>query len=116
MDARNTFAFPHVHHTSLDFFSPSPSSVNNIKKKGKGKKKKKQKKSNTFLTDIYTSKYFLCIYSQYEMIFNELSVSENSSVNQQGCRQFLPYVGSHLYHGICCGEDEISAFLSLLMC
>lgn len=68
------------------------------------------------MADVYTSKYFLCIYSQYEMIFNELSVSENSSVNQQGCRQFLPYVSLHLYHRICFREDKISAFLSLLMC
>lgn len=58
----------------------------------------------------------MCIYSQYKMIFSELSVSENSSVNQQGCRQFLPYVGSHLYRRISFCEDKISAFLALLMC
>lgn len=50
------------------------------------------------------------------MIFNEFSASESSSVNQQGCRQFLPYVGLHLCHRICFCEDGIAAFLPLLLC
>lgn len=96
--------FPTYICTVCFFFPPS------------AEKKKKKKTCDTFLAGIYTSKYFLCVYSQDEMIFNELSVSENSSVNQQGCRQFLPYVGLHLYRRICFCEDQRSAFLSSLMC